>query len=132
MAVPYFAHSKNADMQNAVYELMCTTVSIFATHTFTVALHGVLIEQIWMGKYPGLDQAAGPIVQANFYGLLSICLSAVSNWLIYSLRHTQQRYSAFGQLSSQLTAFTLIRATGELHWSVRDDGFKCFLVPETC
>ena len=131
MAVLYFAHSKNADMQNAVYELMCTTVSIFATNTFTVALHGVLIEQIWMGKYPGLNQAAGPVVQAKIYGLLSMCVFAGSNWLIYSFRHTQQRYSAFGQLSSHMTAFTLIQATGELQWSVRDDGFKCLLVPQT-
>ena len=42
MAVLSLTHSKNADMQNAVYEPMCTTVSIFATNTFvTVALHGV-------------------------------------------------------------------------------------------
>ena len=61
--------------------------------------------------------------------LISICLFAGSNLLIYSFRHTQQRYSAFGQLSSHMTAFTLIQATGELH--VSDDGSKCFLVDQT-
>ncbi|CAE7254666.1 hypothetical protein AK812_SmicGene5798 [Symbiodinium microadriaticum] len=128
MALLYFAHSQNKHMQNAVYELMCTTVSIFATNTVTVAVHGVLIEQLWMGKYPGLNQKAGPIVQAKIYGILSILCFLGSNWIIYRFREKEHEYTALGQLSSHMTGFTLIQAIGRLQWSVREDGWKCCLV----
>ena len=81
-----------------------------------------------MGKYPGLNQRAGPIVQAKIYGCLSVMMFAFCNWLIYKVRHSQLHYTALGQLSSHATGFTLIQALGRLQWSVRYSGWKSFLV----
>ena len=65
MALLCMVNSKIHGVQDAERQLSCTTVSIFAASTFSIALHGVLIEQLWMGKHPGLNRSAGPLIQAR-------------------------------------------------------------------
>ncbi|CAE7578897.1 unnamed protein product [Symbiodinium necroappetens] len=110
--------SHNTDRKKLkVEEMTCKTTSVFAANTFSVALHGVLIQQIVMGKHPGLDLPAGPIRIAQIYGVVAVLLFLLSNALIYRFKDTRERFFAICQLSSHMIAFTLVRALGSLQWS---------------
>ena len=156
MGLLCMVNSQSDAVKAAEKQLSCTTVSIFAASTFSIALHGVLIEQLWMGKSPGLNRSAGPLVQARIYGFLSAGFYVFSSCLVYwcrdspgawckqleaeeeqcgpsctkKLLHADMKHWSFAvaQLSGHITAFLLIRAFGSLQQSMRASSLKCYLV----
>ncbi|CAE7519889.1 unnamed protein product [Symbiodinium sp. CCMP2592] len=158
MGLLCMVNSQSDAVKAAEKQLSCTTVSIFAASTFSIALHGVLIEQLWMGKSPGLNRSAGPLVQARIYGFLSVAFYVFSSCLVYwcrdspgalckqcleaeeercgttswtkKLLHADMKHWSFAvaQLSGHITAFLLIRAFGSLQQSMKASSLKCYLV----
>ncbi|CAE7804038.1 unnamed protein product, partial [Symbiodinium microadriaticum] len=153
MGLLCMVNSQSDPVKAAEKQLSCTTVSIFAASTFSIALHGVLIEQLWMGKSPGLNRSAGPLVQARIYGFLSVGFYVFSSCLVYwcrdspnswcnkalegeeehcgtwtkKLLHADMKHWSFAvaQLSGHITAFLLIRAFGSLQQSMKASSLKC-------
>ncbi|CAJ1378640.1 unnamed protein product [Effrenium voratum] len=124
----FLVNSKHTSIQHSVYRVMCTTVSIFAASTSSVAVHGIVIEQLWQGKQPGLHQSAGPLVQARIYLVLTLLFYLFSNWCTHYYFRLKQEVFAVAELMSHMTGFMLIRLVGSLQQTVRESELKALTV----
>jgi len=114
MLLVYLVSDDRSFISSAGYQVISTTVSVFAASHVCVLFHGFVVMQLLEGSHPGLDMPGGPLPQFFIFSVAALLWCVLSNAFLYNRRKQDMHMYSFGTLSNHFMAFLFVRAFGSL------------------